>query len=115
MGASSSRWGAAGLHDPRGQTTPFVLLALALVVVAALAVGHTGVVLVARAQAAHAADAAALAGALEGRAGAAAAAEANGATLVEFHAAHDVVTVTVRRGNVSATAAAQFVLELSGG
>ena len=99
----------------RGQTTPLMVLALALVVAAALVVGHTGVLLAARARAEHAADAAALAGALDGRAGAAAAAHANGAALVEFEVAGDVVTVSVRRGDVSARASAQFVLELTDG
>jgi hypothetical protein len=115
MGASRRSDDTRARPGSRGQTTPFVVLALALVMAAALVVAHTGVVLVARARAEHAADAAALAGAVDGRAGAETAARANDATLVEFHTAGDVVTVTVERGGTRARASAQFLLELRSG
>lgn len=61
---------------------------------------------VVRAETQTAADAAALAGAIEGRAGAVRITEANGVEIVAYEETADRVRVVVRRGLVPATAAA---------
>lgn len=83
-----------------------VLIALALGAGATMALIPVVDDLVARQRARSAADAAALAGVIEGRAAAAELAAANGAKLVAFDADGDVVEVTVRVGDRTATARA---------
>jgi uncharacterized membrane protein len=68
---------------------------------------HLGVLAIHRAQARTAADAAALAGAAEGRSGAQAVADANGAVLESFASLGDDVEVRVRVGSTHATARAR--------
>lgn len=73
-----------GGRNDGGQVLPLVAVLVALVGVAALTLGRVGGATVARASAVAAADAAALAGAVDGRAGAEEVARANGARLVGF-------------------------------
>jgi hypothetical protein len=75
-----------------------VLLALALVALAEWSVW--------RAEAQAAADAAALAGAVEGRTGAVDLAQRNGGELISYQEVDAVVVVEVRVGRATATAAA---------
>ena len=91
----------------RAQATPLWAVVLVL---AALALVPTGLLIravVERAEARSAADAAALAGALEGEAAARSVAAANGAALVEYVERHDLVQVTVVVGDRRATARAE--------
>ena len=91
-----------------GQAVP---LLAALVVVAGLGLVGLGVLgqgAVQAARARTAADAAALAGVVDGAAGARRLAAANGATLVRFGRAGDDVVVTVRVGRAVATARAAW-------
>jgi len=86
-----------------------VVLLLAVIVIAALsvvAVGLFGQRIVDRGHAQTAADAAALAGAVGGRAAAQRLASTNGASLVAFVDAGDVVSVVVEFDGVSAGARA---------
>jgi hypothetical protein len=89
-------------NDDRGQATVLVVVALALVATMALGLAHAGRVMTQRAQARTAADAAALAGAVEGEDSARSLAEANGAELVEYVRAGDEVTVKVSVAGVVA-------------
>lgn len=92
-------------HD-RGQTTPLVILFLLVAVAAVLVLTHLGRVGGDRAQAQSAADAAALAGVVEGPTGAEQLARDNGAVLVSFESDGAEVQVTVEVGSVRATARA---------
>jgi uncharacterized membrane protein len=94
-------------HDDRGQTTPLLALALVVAVGALLALGLVGRVLVQRAQAQSAADAAALAGAVEGRDGASELARRNHARLVSFAIDDTDTVVVVAVDRVRATARAR--------
>lgn len=99
-------------HRERGQATP--LLAIVLVLAALLLV-PTGLLVratVERARAQSAADAAALAGALEGESSARAIARENGARLASYTRLGDTVEVTVVVGDRRATARA--VREVTG-
>jgi hypothetical protein len=93
----------------RGQAVP--LLALVLLVAAAvlLVVTRLGIGATWRAQARTAADAAALAGAVDGEAAARRLAEANGTELVSFTERGDRVVVVVRRREAQARATAERV------
>ena len=66
-----------------------------------------------RSAAQHAADAVALAGAVDGRESAAAIAERNDAELADFAQEGDVVTVEIKRRGVRARARAELVAELA--
>lgn len=83
-----------------------------LAIVAALALGltHVGAAAIDDAQAATAADAAALAGAAGGPDAAHDAAKRNGATIVSIAVDGDVTTVIVRLGQAQATAHARRIL-----
>lgn len=70
--------------EERGQALPLVALVLVLVVVVSLLLAAIGDAVIDRSRAQTAADAAALAGAAEGRAAAERLATANGAILVSF-------------------------------
>jgi hypothetical protein len=91
-----------------GQALP--LVAGGLVLVALLAVGavRLGGVVTDRARAHTAADAAALAGAAEGRTAAAKVAAANGGRLTGYQSSGSSVEVTVRVGDVRAVARAEL-------
>jgi len=102
------------LTGERGQAVPLVLMVLMFAVAVALGLLHVCRTVAERAAAGHAADAAALAGAVDGRAAAAAIAQANDAVLVAFRQEGDVVEVEVRRGGAQATARAELVAELTG-
>jgi Flp pilus assembly protein TadG len=94
-------------RDDRGQATPLWAIVLVL---AGLLLVPTGVLITAvheRALAQNAADAAALAGALEDEDEARAIARANDAELVAYQDAGDVVEVTVVVGDRRATARAE--------
>jgi len=93
----------------RGQATLLVLIvATALCVSSATAMAGFGAHLIDRARAQTAADAAALASLTGGSSAAHTLAQRHGATLVEFSRGPDVgqVSVVVRLGDVTATAAA---------
>lgn len=97
---------SSGIRDG-GQATPLVAVALVLAALAVLGlVGHGGEVLDA-ARARTAADAAALAGAAEGRHAATRLAGANGATLERYRSEGRDVVVTVQLGRARATARAR--------
>jgi hypothetical protein len=96
----------------RGQATPLWAVVLVL---AGLLLVPTGLLVratVERAEARSAADAAALAGALEGEGAARAVAEANGSVLTEYRAVGDLVEVTVVVGDRRATARAERTIRL---
>lgn len=94
----------------RGSVLPLLALGLALVLVAGLfLVGLAGAA-VERAKAQTAADAAALAGAVEGRQAAAELARRNGGELVELRVAGDETIVRVRVGETVAEARAAVEL-----
>jgi hypothetical protein len=98
------------IGDERGQAVPLLAVVVVLGVVATLGIAHLGRSVIDAGRARTAADAAALAGVTEGRAGAARLAAEHGAVLVAW-SRHGVpgattVTVTVRVGRASATAAA---------
>ena len=79
-----------------GQLAPLYALIVLVACGAALVLVHLGVITVHRAHARTAADAAALAGAAEGRGAAEQVAVANGAVLESFEAVGDEVEVRVR-------------------
>ena len=93
--------------DDRGAASLFAIALLALVMVGALLTAAIGEVVIDRAQAQTAADAAALAGVVEGEQAARKFAQANNAELGAFTAFGSRVRVTVQVGRVSATAVAE--------
>ena len=99
-------------RSDRGQATPLWAVVLVL---AGLLLVPTGMLVratVERAEARSAADAAALAGALEGEAVARSVAEANDAELVAYVERGDLVEVTVVVGDRRATARAERTVRL---
>ena len=90
-----------------GQLTPLYAVIVLVAGGAMLLLAHLGVLAVHRAQARTAADAAALAGAAEGRPAAENVAQANGAVLESFVALGSDVEVRVRVGSTHATARAR--------
>jgi len=91
----------------RGQATVLLLACVAVLVVVMVAVAHFGGRVAVREHAQAAADAAALAGVVDGRAGAARLAARNGGSLVSFRDVDPMtVEVTVRVGDSVATARA---------
>ena len=92
--------------DERGSVLPLMAVAVALTVMLIFGVGALGRRTVARAEAQSAADMAALAGVVEGRAGAEDLAVRNKATLMSFGHHGARVQVVVERDGVRATAAA---------
>jgi hypothetical protein len=91
----------------RGQAVPLAAAMLAVVAVALVALVPAGRALADRARARSAADAAALAGAVEGEAAARDIAEPNGAEIVDFRREGGEVTVRVRVAGVDAYARAR--------
>jgi hypothetical protein len=102
-----SRSGVLG--GERGQALPLVTLAVIVCCSLALVLADLGGAAVARARARTAADAAALAGAAEGRPVAAEVAAANGGHLREFRAQGGVVEVVVDVGPARARARAEAI------
>jgi hypothetical protein len=98
--ARARRW------DASGQVLPLVALVVTAAAGAALVVALVGGVVVDRARARTAADAAALAGVTDGRDRAEQVARANGGEIRSYRAVGDVVEVTVRVGRAEATARA---------
>ncbi len=90
-----------------GQASLAVVLLLVACTTFALLSVAVAEVLIDRAQAQTAADAAALVGVVEGREAARTYAQLNGANLIDFAAHGTRVSVTVRRGRVQATAVAE--------
>ena len=90
-----------------GQLAPFYAVIVLVAGGAMLLLAHLGVLAVHRAEARTAADAAALAGAAEGRAAAQEVARANRAVLESFVAMGNDVEVRVRVGSTHATARAR--------
>ena len=83
----------------RGQALPLLAVVVALAALVVFGLGRVGAVVVARAEAQTAADAAALVGAVHGRAAAEALAAANSGRLVSFAAAgREVEVVAEVRG-----------------
>jgi hypothetical protein len=87
-----------------GSVTMWMVGVIALVTVLALSTMGVSASAVDAGRAQTAADLAALAGVTEDRAGAATVAESNGATLLTYDVRAEVVSVTVRREGVVATA-----------
>jgi hypothetical protein len=96
-------------RNDRGQAIPLLVAVLAIGAVVLMAIGHLGERAVDGARARTAADAAALAGAADGRRAAVALAGANGGTLVGYSERAGGVTVTVRVGRATAVARAALV------
>jgi len=94
-------------HDDPGQALPLLAGALALVVLLMLGLVALGNTADDRGRAQTAADAAALAGAADGRTAAEAVATANHASLESFRARGSEVEVVVRAGDSRATARAR--------
>jgi hypothetical protein len=103
------------VSDERGSFLPVLALGLGLVLVAALVLGAVGRATGERARAQTAADAAALAGVVEGRDGAAELARANGAELVDLRVEGGETVVVVRVGRAVATARAGLELGAASG
>jgi hypothetical protein len=89
-----------------GLSVPLTAAALLVAVVGLTLTARVGEVLVDHARARSAADAAALAGAVEGRAGAVEAAARNDAELIELATDGVTATATVRVGDAEASATA---------
>jgi Flp pilus assembly protein TadG len=104
MGAHRTR--PRRTDDDRGQALPLLAGALALVVMLMLGLVALGTTVDDRARAQTAADAAALAGAADGRVAAEGAAAANHASLERFTSQDGEVEVVVRAGGSRATARA---------
>ncbi len=85
---------------------PLIVVAVAVAAVVVVAAAVAGSAVVDRQRAQAAADAAAMAGVVDGRVAAARLATANGATLISFTRAGDAVTVIVRYRRATATARA---------
>ena len=94
-------------RSDRGQLTPLYAVIVLIAGGAMLLLVHLGTLAVHRARARTAADAAALAGAAEGRTAAADVATRNGATLESFVSHGNDVEVRVRVGSTHATARAR--------
>ncbi|MCD9624440.1 pilus assembly protein TadG-related protein [Rhabdothermincola salaria] len=99
---------ARRFRGDRGQAVPVVAGALALVMVLGFGAVRLAGVVTDRARAHSAADAAALAGAVEGRAAADRLAAANGGRVMAFESYGDEVEVTVRVGDAEAVARARL-------
>ncbi len=104
--------------DDNGQAAPLLVVMVALAVGLSLVAGEVGRVLNDAARARTAADAAALAGAAEGRESAEAVAADNGGYLLSYtaetadaDAGRVLVTVSVEVGRISRTARAEGVTE----
>lgn len=91
----------------RGQALPLLALVLVLAAAAAVVVADLGAAAVHRARARTAADAAALAGAVDGEPAARSIADANGAALVSFLRDGPIVVVIVQHGPARASATAE--------
>lgn len=103
-------WRAKGAgRTERGQAVPLMALVVVVVAVVALGVARLGRAAGARASAQTAADASALAGALDGEPGAREVATANGGRLVAFRQVGADVVVTVEAGGARAQARARPV------
>jgi hypothetical protein len=92
-----------------GQALPLVTVIVAVAGLAAVALAHLGAGVVARSRAGGAADAAALAGAADGRVAADDVARANRGALVSFERRGTTVEVVVAVGGVSARARAEAI------
>lgn len=92
----------------RGSVVPLVAGVVGVGLIVCVGVGHVAQAMIERARAQAAADAAALAGVVEGEVGAADLARRNGAELHQFRGDGGVVTVVVERGGARATAAAVY-------
>ncbi|MEM9202486.1 MAG: pilus assembly protein TadG-related protein [Actinomycetota bacterium] len=97
------------MTSERGQAVPWLLLIVLVAMGLVAFAARLGPTVDDAAQARTAADAAALAGAVEGRAGAADLAAANGGSLVAFHRRPGGVEVVVQVGDVRARAEAVAV------
>jgi hypothetical protein len=94
----------------RGQAVPLVIAVGVVAAVAVVALGRLAVGAVEAARARTAADAAALAGAVDGRAAASTAAVANHGVLISFVTSGEEVVVEVRVGRATARARAAMML-----
>jgi outer membrane lipoprotein SlyB len=102
-----------GYRSERGSFLPLMALGLAMVVLAALLLGAFGRATADRARAQTAADAAALAGVVEGEAAAAELARANGGELVSFRVDDGDTVVEVRVGGSVARARAALEIGMA--
>ena len=92
----------------RGSAVPGVVGIIGVAGLVAIGLGHVAQAMVEQARVEAAADAAALAGVVEGEVGAADLAQRNGAELRHFEAGGGGVTVVVVRGRARAVAAAAY-------
>ena len=100
--------------DERGASLPLLAMVLAVVLLITSVLIGLGVRVIDRAQAQSAADAAALAGVMEGRSAAARLAAVNGGTLVVFEPADNHVRVVVEVDGWRAEARAERSLVVPG-
>lgn len=98
-------------RSDRGQALPLMLIAVAVTVVGLMVVVRWGAAVDDAARARTAADAAALAGAAEGRVEAEKVASANGGQLLEYRRRGDTVEVVVAVRSARARARAEAVFE----
>src|SRR3954470_6776624 len=96
--------------DDRGQALPLVVAIVAIAALGVVGLGRFAVATVHAARARTAADAAALAGAADGREAAAAIASENGARLISYAERDGTVDVQVRWGDAMARARATIAL-----
>lgn len=112
--AVDGRWRGSSRAGDHGQATPLALAMVTLVLVAVVWLLPLGRALADRAQARTAADAAALAGAVEGEAAARSLAERNGADLLSFRRSGSEVVVRVQVGGADAYSRARAVATAAG-
>lgn len=104
-----------GRGNEHGQVLPLVALMIAVIGFMGLQLGRVGEAAHLRAQAQTAADAAALAGAAEGKAAAESVARANRGRLLSYREIDSDVQVTVRVGKATAQARARGTVQEGGG
>jgi hypothetical protein len=107
--------GTRTTRNERGSILPFVALAMVMAGASVILLGRVGQAATARAGARNAADAAALAGAAEGRAAALSVAQANGAELLSYVEVGLDTEVRVRLGPAEASGRAQRSGDRDGG
>ena len=100
-------------RNERGQALPITVLLVAFALVVAVGVARLSREVAARSAAQHAADAVALAGAVDGQSVATDVAVRNEARLLSFRQDGDVVVVEIARRGRRASASAELVVEVA--
>jgi hypothetical protein len=100
-------------HHERGQALPITVLLVAFALVVAIGVARLAREVAVRSAAQHAADAVALAGAVDGPSVADGVAARNDARVLSFEQDGDVVVVVIERRGRRARASAELVVEIT--